>query len=81
MRVPHFSRLLREVGLFYSRLPTLCKNRAEMGHPQSPAQREGRLDGATFQDIVKAADSEPSISIGLEQQAMLAGFISVAVIP
>jgi len=39
------------------------------------------LDLASFQDIVETSDPEPTVSIGIEQQTMLAGRIGIAVFP
>src|ERR1700730_1630426 len=39
------------------------------------------LDLASFQDIVETSDPEPTVSIGLEQHAMLTGRIGIAVFP
>ena len=39
-----------------------------------------QLDWASFQDIVETSDPEPTISVGIEQQAMLAGRIGSAVL-
>src|ERR1017187_2120646 len=39
-----------------------------------------QLDWASFQDIVETSDPEPTVSVGIEQQAMLAGRIGSAVL-
>jgi hypothetical protein len=39
------------------------------------------LDLASFQDIVETSDPEPTVSIGLEQHAMLTRRIGIAVFP
>ena len=39
-----------------------------------------QLDWASFQDIVETSDTEPTVSVGIEQQAMLAGRIGSAVL-
>lgn len=39
-----------------------------------------QLDWASLQDIVETSDPEPTVSVGIEQQAMLAGRIGSAVL-
>jgi hypothetical protein len=36
---------------------------------------------ASFQNIVESSDPEPTVSVGIEQQTVLAGLIGIAVLP
>jgi hypothetical protein len=36
---------------------------------------------ASFQNIVETSDPEPTVSVGIEQQTVLAGLIGIAVLP
>lgn len=67
---PH-SEMRRDLDLVRQLLPEVVK-RPGLHWP---------LDWASFENIVETSDTEPPVSVGIEQQAMFAGPIRIAVLP